>query len=246
MSAPQLTLQSITGVDVQLRIAGPGSRSYAFVLDWHFRLLIALAWWIAASFAYFGRFILFEDSGSSSLSYDLGVIAPALAIYFFYHPVLEIVMHGRTPGKRIAGVRIVTRTGDIPGVGALLLRNVFRLVDALPAFYLIGLIVTMFTAQHVRIGDLAAGTLLIIDDAEAETSFASLGAAGSGKLDPRTAELIQELLDRWKELDPVPRRKLAQSLVARVEPQLDNVRILDLGDDSLHAKLAAAVKPQAA
>ena len=42
-------------------------------------------------------------------------------------------MRGRTPGKRIAGVRLVTREGDIPGVGALLLRNVFRLLDSLPA-----------------------------------------------------------------------------------------------------------------
>ena len=51
MSAPQVTLPSITGVDVELRIAGVGSRSYAFVIDWHIRLILALAWWVVGTIA---------------------------------------------------------------------------------------------------------------------------------------------------------------------------------------------------
>ena len=46
-------------------------------------------------------------------------------------------MRGRTPGKRMAGVRLVTREGDIPGAGALVLRNLFRLIDSFKAFPLI-------------------------------------------------------------------------------------------------------------
>ena len=72
-------------------------------------------------------------------------------------------MRGRTPGKRIAGVRLVTREGDIPGAGALLLRNIFRLLDSLPVCYLVGLATVVFTEHHVRVGDLAAGTLLVMD-----------------------------------------------------------------------------------
>jgi hypothetical protein len=48
MSSPQITLQTVTGVDVELTIAGPGSRSYAFVIDWHIRLLLALQWLLSA------------------------------------------------------------------------------------------------------------------------------------------------------------------------------------------------------
>ena len=133
MTAPQVTLQSITGVDVELRIAGAGSRSYAFVIDWHIRLVLALAWLIIASWLFTGQLLNFDSGdGSWNRNYLLAVWLPATVIYFGYHPILEIAMRGSTPGKRMAGVRIVTRTGDIPGPGALLLRNVFRLLDSMP------------------------------------------------------------------------------------------------------------------
>ena len=47
----QLTVQSATGVDLTLTIAGPGTRSYAFVIDWHIRLLLAGAWLLVATLA---------------------------------------------------------------------------------------------------------------------------------------------------------------------------------------------------
>jgi uncharacterized RDD family membrane protein YckC len=240
-NAPQLTLQSITGVDVELRIAGPGSRSYAFVIDLHIRFLIAFAYLLVASFIYFGRLELFPpDADDMRPGYALWVWLPTLAIYFFYHPVLEIAMRGRTPGKRMAGVRIVTRHGDIPGAGALLVRNVFRLIDGFPGVYLVGLAVVIFTQQHVRIGDLAGGTLLVLDTSEKDSSLAALAASSSG-LDPHTADLVHELLDRWKELEPQARRQIACSLVARIEPELTTPQIANLYDEDLRRKLAAAV-----
>jgi len=47
----QISVQSVTGVDLTLNIAGPGNRSYAFVIDWHVRLLLSGAWLIVAAFA---------------------------------------------------------------------------------------------------------------------------------------------------------------------------------------------------
>lgn len=235
MAAPQVTLQSITGVDVELRIAGAGSRSFAFIIDWHIRFVLALAWLMVASLLYAGQVALFAGSGRSlDQGYFLAVLLPMGVIYFLYHPILEIVMRGSTPGKRMAGVRIVTRTGDIPGPGALLLRNVFRLIDSLPMFYLVGLVTVMFTAQHVRIGDLAAGTLLILDQNDSDRSFARLAPTRPG-LDPQAADLIQELLERWNALEDQPRAELARSLIARVNKSatmfdLETLTSLDLRD----------------
>ena len=216
MTAPQVTLQSITGVDVELRIAGIGSRSFAFVIDWHIRLILAFAWWAVGTLLMVGKLALLASGKSPGSGYVLWVVLPASAIYLFYHPVLEILMRGSTPGKRMAGVRIVTRTGDIPGVGALLIRNVFRLIDSLPFAYLVGLVATAFTEQHVRIGDIAAGTLLILDGKEHDASFARLTPANSS-LDPRASDLIHELLERWTALDEETRGQLARSLLARVD-----------------------------
>src|SRR5690606_18924459 len=103
---------------------------------------------------------------ASSSDFFVVVALPATAIYLLYHPVLEVAMRGRTPGKRIAGVRVVRRDGGVPGVGALLVRNVFRLVDSLPFLYCVGLTAAVLTEHSVRIGDMAAGTLLVYDDGD--------------------------------------------------------------------------------
>lgn len=217
MTTPLVNLQSITGVDVELRIAGPGSRSYAFLIDWHIRVIAALAWIFAMMMLYGVGFSLLEMRASFASIWFV-IFLPASIIYFLYHPILETLMRGRTPGKRMAGVRLVTRSGDIPGVGALLVRNVFRLIDSLPALYIVGLAVVTFTAQHVRIGDLAAGTLLVVDDREHEKSLdEATHLAGARGHDPKALELVQELLDRWKSLDGETRERLARSLILRID-----------------------------
>jgi len=108
------SVQSATGVEVLLRIAGPGARAYAFIIDWHIRLLLAAAWLLVSSYLSSGALLPRATAGESGLRFALAVAAPT-AIYFLYHPLLELVMRGRTPGKRFAGVRIVNQRGATPG-----------------------------------------------------------------------------------------------------------------------------------
>lgn len=244
MAAPQVTLQSITGVDVELRIAGAGSRSYAFVIDWHIRFILALAFFVVGTIVYFGQLALFDTSSPDwNDSYVFGVLVPTGVIYFLYHPILEIAMRGRTPGKRMAGVRIVTRTGDIPGAGALLLRNVFRLIDSQPLVYLVGLTTVLLTEQHVRIGDIAAGTILILDRDESERSFARLAPTRSG-LDPQAADLIHELLERWTALDDRTRGEIARSLLARVDKSVSVEQLASMSTHDLRTRLMTLLNPE--
>lgn len=240
MAAPQVTLQSITGVDVELRIAGIGSRSFAFVIDWHIRLILAFAWGLIGTFMAFGGLTL--AGAEPRPTFVFVVMLPALGIYFLYHPILEIAMHGSTPGKRMAGVRIVTRTGDIPGAGALLVRNLFRLIDSLPFLYLIGLTTALFTAQHVRVGDLAAGTLLILDDKEHDKSFARLTSTNRS-LDPRVADLLHELSERWAQLEEPTRLELARSLLARADKTLTQSELDGMNSAELWQHLQALLHP---
>src|SRR5262249_50322137 len=117
-----------------------------------------------------------------------------------------------------AGVRILTRQGEVPSAGAILVRNVFRLVDSMPGLYVVGLAACFFTEQRVRIGDMAAGTVLIVDRTETENAFARLNntAAKTG-MALETAELIQELLERWWDLDERRRADFATRLLAKAE-----------------------------
>jgi uncharacterized membrane protein SpoIIM required for sporulation len=78
-----------------------------------------------------------------------------------------VLTSGSTPGKRLAALRVVARDGATASVGALLVRNVFRVIDSLPVVYGVGLVTSMLRDDHVRIGDLAAGTLLVYDHFDA-------------------------------------------------------------------------------
>src|SRR5262245_56541879 len=85
-----LVVDSVTGVEVALPVAGPGVRAYAFVIDWHIRAILAAAWYVIAMMFY-NRDIANITPPLETDSMWFGLVAlPAAAIYFLYHPVLEI------------------------------------------------------------------------------------------------------------------------------------------------------------
>jgi uncharacterized RDD family membrane protein YckC len=216
--ARDLVVDSVTGVDLALPVAGPGARCYAFIIDWLTRAILFTAWYGVAALLYNGRWSFVAPLNPDAKWFVL-VVTPAAAIYFLYHVVLEITMHGRTPGKRIAGIHLVTRTGSSPTVGALLIRNVFRLVDCLPLLYGVGLMATLVSRDHIRIGDMAAGTLLAYD----RTPDAPPGPMRNSMRSPLPdLEIANELLQRWPSLQTEARRALAISLLSRISAQPTN------------------------
>jgi uncharacterized RDD family membrane protein YckC len=201
-ATPELLLDSVTGVDLALPVAGAGARCYAFVIDWLIRAIMFVAWYGVAALIYNGRWS-FTAPLNPDPHWFVFVVAPAAGTYFLYHIVLELALHGRTPGKRLARVHIVARDGSSPKVGALLTRNVFRLVDSLPLFYGIGLVTTLVTKDHIRIGDMAAGTLLAYERTDVTLPNAV------------NAEIASDLLARWSSLTLDARRRLAIEILSR-------------------------------
>ena len=232
----EFAVQGMTGVDLSLLIAGPGSRAYAFIIDWHIRLVVAIAW-VVVSMVSIGGGLRFEFGTDRWV--PLLIFGPAAAIYLLYHPVVELLMRGQSPGKRMAGVRIVCRDGGPPSAGAILVRNAFRLIDALPMLYVLGLVSTVVTEQRIRIGDMAAGTLLVTIDSDPATSMNRLAARSSGYgLDPALQDLVEQLVERWKEMEPDKRGAIARSLLQRIDTGAGQSPA-DSSDAELHARLLA-------
>jgi uncharacterized RDD family membrane protein YckC len=240
---PELTVDSVTGIDVSLPVAGAGARAYAFLTDWVIRLLLALTWYAVATVIHNGDLSL-APPPETDARWFAAVVAPALAIYFLYHLVLETLMRGRTPGKRMAGVSIISRDGTAPDVGALLTRNVFRLIDSLPLFYGIGLIAVMTTHEHRRIGDLAAGTLLVYDAPASAAPGGAANPAARARNDAVGAELVSELLERWPLLTSQARCQLALQLLARHGLKTDALNGAD--EATLHSRLEGLMASSAA
>jgi uncharacterized RDD family membrane protein YckC len=135
------------GIELSLRVAGPVPRAYAWVID----LLIRVGILFAASLAAgsFGKF-------------GLGLL---LILWFglewLYPVAFEVWWQGATPGKRLLGLVVLHDDGTPVRTPASLTRNLLRAVDFAPVLYGFGLIAMLLTRDFKRLGDLAAGTVVV-------------------------------------------------------------------------------------
>jgi uncharacterized membrane protein SpoIIM required for sporulation/uncharacterized RDD family membrane protein YckC len=163
-ASPAILVASATGIDARIVLAGPGARSFAFLIDWLIRTGLSMVYLLTAAWLILGNVQFEIEPDKETLWYLVGA-TPATAIYFLYHLILEPLMGGRTPGKRLAGVRVLTPEGQAATTGALITRNIFRIIDSMPMFYVVGLLFVFFSKRHLRLGDLAAGTVIAMDRA---------------------------------------------------------------------------------
>jgi hypothetical protein len=153
-------------------------------------------------------------------------------------------MGGRTPGKRMAGIRIVMRDGTPPGIGPLLIRNVFRLLDSLPLVYVVGIVACFITQREVRVGDMAAGTLLVYDEGVEKESVEQLVLQGSAAgLSAAQADLVSDVLARWDALDPQARLQIARQALHRLEPGATLAGTESINEHEALRRLSALLRP---
>jgi len=233
-----LTVGSAGAMVMQYPIAGLGSRAYAFIIDIHLRFILATAWWLLFYFItkLLGDSLTSRSVLGKSLLYT-SMIGSSL-IYFLYHPVLETLMKGRTPGKRFAGIRIVTLDGAVPGIAAILVRNVFRILDSLPLIYIVGIGACLLTRKQVRIGDLAAHTVLVHEDVMQDKAIEIMSqAANESSLTPAQVEVLHDLLQRWKQLDRDSRIRVGQKLLQAAGKQVEPDNSFSRLDRKVHEAL---------
>ena len=153
-------------------LAGIGSRFIAVLIDtliWGAGLavLVVLVWAFQPALQAF-----------NSLSYQWTVAISTLTLFALnwgYYTLFEAFWHGRTPGKRVARIRVIQRSGRAIGIFESMARNFIRYIDQFPFFYAVGVIAVFATRRHQRLGDLAAGTLVVRDRAEETPLWADTG-----------------------------------------------------------------------
>ncbi len=144
----RLTIATPEGIDVDLVLAGLGSRLIARLVD------------TAVQFGIIIPFAFLTSAVQNGWFLAVVFIVSFLAI-FAYDVAFEVLGSGRTIGKRAAGLQVVRSGGQPVNFGASLIRNVFRLVDFLPSLYLLGAFCILATRANQRLGDLAAGTVVV-------------------------------------------------------------------------------------
>ena len=221
----RISVATPEGVTLEATLAGVGSRFVAGVIDQVLRwsLLLALVALLAI-----GQVNLGGDGFAGA-----GTVALIVAIFFVqfgYDVLFETLASGRTPGKRWTGLRVVKKGGTPVGFLASALRNILRIVDSLPGFYLVGILSVMFTANNQRLGDLAAGTIVVRERRQTtalpSSPAASVAAPADSALYDVSAVSAEELatvrrfLERRATLTPEARDRLALDMATRLGPKV--------------------------
>jgi uncharacterized RDD family membrane protein YckC len=176
----ELSIQTPEQIDVSYTIADAGTRFMATAIDALLQYLPVICLSIAASGIGLGA-LVDPDSAPETFIGRFGPVAAlllAFLIQFGYFIVFEQLMNGQTPGKRLVGLRVVREDGRPLSFVDVLVRNMVRIVDFFPAFYSIGLIVMLCNTRAKRLGDFAAGTLVVRE--AKPINLASLTPSGSG------------------------------------------------------------------
>ena len=239
-------LETPERVDLTVDLAGVGSRTLAFLIDWTLLMAVTLF-----SFLVFG--IIAPATGAFAV---VLVVVVLFVLWWFYFALFEIAWDGQTPGKRLLGLR-VRKTGGYPiGWSEALIRNFLRILIDLFAFWIpVGLLVMIATRRSQRIGDLAAGTVVVREGRPGMDQLDDLGVTGDtktysdGGLDLATEEyeLIREFLIRSAVIDPGSAGRIRTGLADLIRRRLEARNSMreewrEIGDEAFLIRVDAAYR----
>jgi uncharacterized RDD family membrane protein YckC len=225
-SRETLTIQTPESVGFQYVLAGVGSRAAAFLVDTAVRYLSILVIFILASLL--GSLLpALDPTGIVEKFSKTWLIALAVLAYGMvdlgYFLLFEALWNGQTPGKRKQGLRVIRSDGQPIGWLESAIRNILRAVDMLLGFYPLGLIVIFFSRNNQRIGDFAAGTVVVVE--EKRKAFHGGSRPRDTKtlanpeienylalVEPSQYRILKSFLQRRGEMDEMHRHELARLL----------------------------------
>jgi uncharacterized RDD family membrane protein YckC len=218
----EVRIETPEQIDLALEPAGLGSRFVAWVVD-------SLIWSAVLLFAALVLGLLARLVGFSPRSQNWApALVLALALIYLllvaYGNFFELRWNGQTPGKRLADLRVIREGGAPIDFRSSCIRNLLRPVDIVPLFYGVGTLTALLTARRQRLGDLAAGTLVIRERALAPPAdpAAILARFASGEMQftahqvqacaPGDRHVLRSYFDRHEGLEARARRRLATRL----------------------------------
>jgi uncharacterized RDD family membrane protein YckC len=237
----RITIATPEGVDLELTLAGVGSRFVSALLD----LLLQIALLVGVT----GLGVAIEAFGSG-FGYALVLVASFL-VFAAYDVLFEVFASGRTPGKRLNGLRVVRLDGSPVTFSTSAIRNVLRLVDLMPGMYLVGIVSILVTRRNQRLGDVAAGTLVVrertqhpsLQELRAPQPVPSTNAWDATGVTADELAAVRSFLARRYELTNEARYRLAADLAGALRSKVVGVPE-SLGSEAFLEKLAAARLPR--
>jgi uncharacterized RDD family membrane protein YckC len=231
--APEkLTIETPEQVSLEFTLASVGSRFLALGLD----TLLQAAAIVTVLLLAFGLSRVTRLAWSGVGPWVAAAVGIAFfVLYYGYFAAFEIGWSGQTPGKRIVGLRVLGVAGHPVSPYQALLRNVVRIADQMPGIYAIGILFVLVTDRNQRLGDLAAGTVVVHEhpieeqDAPAD-SRAARATHGAHRLAPDEIAVIETFLRRRSALTAYGRLHAARQIAERLKARLN---VTAIGDEEV-------------
>ena len=240
MSTDANSIVTPEAVALDLDLAELGSRVGAYAIDF----LVQMGIWVALAILT-GVGSAFGLLGSSATGQAIAFAVGFIVVFWGYFPFLEEIWNGRTIGKRALGLRVVRVSGQPSGFAPILVRNLLRPVD----MALLGPIFMVLTRRHQRIGDLAAGTVVIREAKKDQPAPVVLAYGPAPDLPLDTSALtdqeyglIRSFLERRFTLDPGARAALSGQLAGMVRGKVAGSMAYGWGDEILLEAVLATVR----
>ena len=227
-----LSIETPEQIKITYSVAGVGSRFYAALID--FAILIPI---LFVGYYVTVRAILDLDEKYGNWLAALAGIA-TFVLQWGYYMVFEMTMNGGSPGKRALGLRVIKTYGYPISFSDSVIRNLVRIVDFLPLFYGAGLLTMLLNKNWQRLGDLAAGTLVVKDETGESPHQATTPTVRKSNyvyadwIQPEQvtdAELvaIREYLSRRASLPTLNRQRLARTIGAPIAQRMTSRGMID-------------------
>ncbi|MEI6502686.1 MAG: RDD family protein [Armatimonadota bacterium] len=234
MSEDLITVETPEHIQVQYELAGIGSRALAGLVDALAQGLIAAV--VVGSLLWVGAKLHWQDAFGVAAAVAVGTAGFLAATA--YYVVSEMLMDGQSPGKRLAGLRVIRDDGTPITFLDSAIRNIIRVVDMIPFFYTVGLIAVFSNNKSKRLGDMAVGTVVVkermlelpagpSDGLTVEAPAVMVSAEAEARLrnslhllSPADYEAADRFLQRRYELDPETRGRFSQQLVVALLAKL--------------------------
>jgi uncharacterized RDD family membrane protein YckC len=223
----ELRIETPEQVALELPIAGVGSRFLAIVVDTLLQVVTLIVATVALVLIGRGAPSLFQlPRSAASLALAL-LILIGFCLYWGYFAFFEILLKGQTPGKRVAGIRVIKDSGRPVDALSAILRNLLRGIDFLPGLYAVGITSMMLNRHSRRLGDFVAGTVVVHDKPPARIDAEWALGSGAGvsatlanpnisRLTDAELVLIETYLQRRNDLDADARGKARAQIADRI------------------------------
>lgn len=206
MPSDKLTIDTPEQVHLEFVLADIGSRFMAVFADTIIQVVLYLALFIIDLTALQGA--MFSQWSTSQAWVVAVLIIIFFCIYWGYYAAFEALWNGQTPGKRWAGIRVIKETGRAINAFEAITRNLVRVIDFLPGIYGVGIVTMLLNSKNRRLGDFAAGTLVVHDKKTKETDLffnaaekkADFAVYQAGRLGVAEVELIETFLARRQDI----------------------------------------------